>query len=153
MAVQGWRTRVYVEDFTGYLLLLLVLSYYISWLFGDPIFLGENVSLELLTDHLQEFGMFKYLLWPKFSQIFQKCSTKKEGVQPLDFLDKPIIVCYSSPASPPMLGRYTFTGPAHGWFGAFSKIATGKNTSERTFPQWPKDTNGFLGCAPQWVFG
>ena len=30
MAVQGWRTRVYVEDFIGYLVLLLVLSYYIS---------------------------------------------------------------------------------------------------------------------------
>ena len=48
MVVPGWRTRVYVEDFTGYLLLLLVLAYYISLLFGDPIFLSENGSLELL---------------------------------------------------------------------------------------------------------
>ena len=35
-------------------------------------------SLELLMDNLQEFGIFKYLLWPKFSQILQKCSTKNK---------------------------------------------------------------------------
>ena len=51
-------------------------------------------SLELLMDNLQEFGMFKYLLWPKFSQIFQKCSAKNK------VSNHPIIVCYSSPASP-----------------------------------------------------
>ena len=93
MAVQGWRTRVYVDDFlvmscptfVGSLLLHLMIVWFS---------LVKSVSLELLMDNLQEFGMFKYLLWPKFSQIFQKCSAKNK------VSNHPIIVCYSSPASP-----------------------------------------------------
>ena len=77
MAVQGWRTRVYVDDFlvmscptfVGSLLLHLMIVWFS---------LVKSVSLELLMDNLQEFGMFKYLLWPKFSQILQKCSTKNK---------------------------------------------------------------------------
>jgi hypothetical protein len=47
-----------------------------------PFSLVKSVSLELLTDNLQEFGMFKYLLWPKLSQTLQKCSTKNKVSNP-----------------------------------------------------------------------
>jgi len=38
----------------------------------------------------------------KIQSNIAKMQHKKQGVQHLDFLDKPIIVCYSSPAFPPM---------------------------------------------------
>ena len=137
-----WRFYWLCPTFVGSLLLHLMIvwwSHFPWWKWFSRSFEGTIYKNLACSNTCYGQNSVKYC-----KNVAQK--TRCPTIQPLD-CDKPIIVCYSSPASP--LG---VPSQAPSRFIPCPKIATGKNTSERTFPQWPKDANGFLGCAPQWVF-
>ena len=137
-----WRFYWLCPTFVGSLLLHFMIvwwSHFPWWKWFSRTFEGTIYKNLAWSNTCYGQNSVKYC-----KNVAQK--TRRPTIQPLD-CDKPIIVCYSSPASP--LG---VPSQAPSRFIPCPKIATGKNTSERTFPQWPKDANGFLGCAPQWVF-